>query len=229
LRVAIAVFVVIAGVVALARTHSDGPWLVALDASILVPLFLSASPAALMPLQARTAARWLERAFRNLASNATLGTRLRVSPWARVGADSSHFDELRLLVLPRVAMPGVLGLEVGLGWGSTPAGPSASPEILARVLEESPAAARLAVELPKLRALPGRRPEERVVRMLPRLPTHACTVALVRALAEALTDRRTAAAAAPFAAQERRRTFVPAEKGADGGDLAAAAVGEAAA
>ncbi len=129
---------------------------------------------------------------------------LRVSPWARVATGAAHHDELRLLILPRVAMPGVLGVEVGLAWTSTPVGWAASPEVLARVLEESPAAARLAVELPKARALPGRRPEERVVRMLPRLPTQASTVALVRALAETLTDRRMAVPPVPWVAQDRR-------------------------
>jgi hypothetical protein len=199
LAAAAAVILALAGVVILLRTHPDAPWLVALDASILVPLCLGGRPA-LVPRQTRAASRWLGRAFRRLEIEP-----LRVSPWARVGADS--FDELRLLVLPRAAMPGVLGLEIGLGWGNTPAGLSASPEVLARVLEESPAAARLAVELPKLRAVPGRRPEERVVRMLPRFPTHAGTIALVRALAETLTDRRTASPPRPFTAPDRRKVF----------------------
>jgi hypothetical protein len=254
---AVAVLMTLAGVAMLLRSHQNAPWLVALDGSVLVPLFLGSRAAGVVPFQARAAARWLGRAFQHLKT-----APLRVSPWARVGADSSRFrprpdrvgdvpsrfrprpdrvgdvpsrfDELRLLVLPRVAMPGVLGLEVGVGWGSTPVGVSASPEVLARVLEESPAAARLAVELPKLRALPGRRPEERVVRMLPRLPTHAATVALVRALAEALTDRRTSPPSRPFTAQDRRRVFAPvsaapAAKGADGVDLGAVAAGEAAA
>jgi hypothetical protein len=199
---AAAVVLGFAGVVMLLRTHPDAPWVVALDGSVLLPLFLGGRPA-LVPRQTRAAARWLGRAFRRLEIEP-----LRVSPWARMGADS--FDELRLLVLPRVAMPGVLGLEIGLGWGSTPVGLSASPEVLARVLEESPAAARLAVELPQLRAVPGRRPEERVVRMMPRVPTHAGTVALVRALAETLTDRRAAAPPRPFTAPDRRRVYAPA-------------------
>ncbi|MDP9151663.1 MAG: hypothetical protein M3O36_17210, partial [Myxococcota bacterium] len=49
----------------------------------------------------------------------------------------------------------------------------------------------------------GRRPEERVVRLLPRAPTPSSTVALARALAEALTDRR-AAAAPEWTSTDRR-------------------------
>jgi hypothetical protein len=128
---------------------------------------------------------------------------LRVFPWARVPAQGADFDEVRLLVQPRVAMPGLLGLEVGIAWATTPVGPAASPEVLARVLEESPAAARLTSEFPLVRTVRGRRPEERVVRMLPRTPTQAGTVALVRALAETLTDRRVSVVA-PYSAPERR-------------------------
>jgi hypothetical protein len=102
-------------------------------------------------------------------------------------------DELRLLVLPRAVMPGVIGVEIGRAWSTTPAGWAATPEVLVRVLEGSSAAAKLARVLPKARAMPGRRGEERVVRLVPRKASRACTVALTQGLAEALTDRRTSA------------------------------------
>ena len=62
-------------------------------------------------------------------------------------------------------MPGVLGIELGLAWSATPVGWSGAPEVLARVLDGSAAAARLARELPGMRAVPGRRPDERVIRL----------------------------------------------------------------
>ena len=65
-------------------------------------------------------------------------------------------------MLPRAAMPGVLGVEVGLAWSHTPVGWVGTPEVLARVLDGSAAAARLARELPAGASVPGRRPEERV-------------------------------------------------------------------
>jgi hypothetical protein len=87
-------------------------------------------------------------------------------------------------------MPGVIGLEVGLAWSSTPVGWAATPEVLVRVLEGSAAAGRLSRSLPHLRGVPGRGLHERVLRMLPRTPTRTSTLALVRGLAEALMDRR---------------------------------------
>jgi hypothetical protein len=116
-------------------------------------------------------------------------------------------DELRLLVLPRAAMPGLVGVEIGLAWSQTPVGWASTPEVLARFLEGSAAAARLTRELPGARTVPGRRPEERVVRMLPRRPSQRHAAALVRALTEAFTDRRTELA--PWAGSERRSPMAP--------------------
>jgi hypothetical protein len=102
-------------------------------------------------------------------------------------------------------MPGVLGIEIGLAWSATPVGWVATPEVLARVLDASAAAAKLACELPAARALPGRRPDERVVRLVPRAPTVAASVGLALALASALVDRRDPALGArPWTAPERR-------------------------
>jgi hypothetical protein len=120
---------------------------------------------------------------------------LRVAPWARIVSPASAGqlagpDELRLLVLPRVVMPGVVGVEVGRAWSATPAGWAGTPEVLVRVLEGSSAAAKLAQVLPRARSTPGRRTDERVVRLRPRRGTRAGTVALTQGLAEALTDRR---------------------------------------
>jgi hypothetical protein len=102
-------------------------------------------------------------------------------------------------------MPGLLGLEIGLAWSPTPVGWSNAPEVLARVLEGSPAAARLAQELPETRLVPGRRPDERVARLLPRTPTRAATTALARTLTEAFTDRRVALPPAAWTSPERRK------------------------
>jgi hypothetical protein len=119
-------------------------------------------------------------------------------------AKSLGIDELRLLVLPRVAMPGVVGVEIGLAWSSTPVGWTATPEVFARVLDGSAAAAKLARDLPGTRVVPGRRPDERVMRLLPRAPTRAGAIALVRGLADALTDRR-GVSAKPWTEAERRQ------------------------
>jgi hypothetical protein len=168
------------------RLDADAPWLVALDATALVPLFVTGRASQLPPHGVRSAVPWLSRLFRRLHGV----TCLRVTPWARVAPDGVAADELRLLVVPRVAMAGVIGLEVGLAWSSTPVCWAATPEVLVRVVDGSVAALALAREVPTARSVAGRRPGERVIRLLPRAPTRSSTVALVRALAEALTHGR---------------------------------------
>jgi hypothetical protein len=161
------------------------PWLVALDSAALAPLLMTGGARGLPPDGPAASAPWLAPVFERLRAVASL----RVAPWARV-AGGATVDELRLLVLPRASIPGLVGVEVGQAWSTTPAGWAASPEVLVRVLEGSSAAARLAQALPRARALPGRRADERVIRLRPRVGTRASTLALTESLAEALTDRR---------------------------------------
>lgn len=188
------------------RFDPQAGWLVVIDATALVPLAVTGRASQRPPDGVRSAAPWLARLFRALQRRPAL----RVAPWARP-------DELRLLVLPRVAMPGVVGVEVGLAWSSTPVGWAATPEVLARVLDGSAAAARLARDLPGTHVVPGRRPDERVMRLVPRAPTRAGAVALVRALADALTDRRSSVQATAWTEPDRRRA-----RPAASGDRAAA-------
>jgi hypothetical protein len=187
-----------ASALVLGRFDADGAWLVVLDAASLAPLFMTGRASQMPPHGVRSAASWLAGAFGRLHARPGL----EVAPWARVAPDGVTADELRLLAMPRVPMPGLIGLEVGLAWSSTPVSWAATPEVLARVLEGSPAAEKLARDLPRARAMLGRRSDERVVRLLPRSPTRSSTVALVRALAEALTDRR---GAHPDRPQEQAR------------------------
>jgi hypothetical protein len=187
------------GLALLARRYApDSPWLVALDATALVPLFVTGRSAQLPPDGGATAAPWLGPVYRRLQKIELL----RAVPWARVTLDGSTIDELRLKVVPRSAMPGLAGIELGLAWSSTTVGWSGSPEVLVRVLEGSAAAARLALTPSTEGLLPGRRPDERVLRVAPRLPTQAGALALTKAFAEALTDRRETAVT--WAAPERR-------------------------
>ena len=185
------------------RFDAEGPWLVAIDAVALLPLALTGRPSQLPPDGARSAARWLGRAHALLGRVGSL----RARPWARVPIEGSQPEELRLLVLPRAAMPGLVGVELGLAWSQTPVGWAPTPEVLARFLEGSAAAARLSRELPSARSVPGRRPDERVVRVLPRRPSQRHSVALVRALVEGFTDRRTEVAA--WSGSERRSPVAP--------------------
>ena len=120
-------------------------------------------------------------------------------------------DEVRILVLPRSAVPGLVGVEIGQAWNRTPVGWASVPELLVRVLEGSAAAAKLSQLTLNLKAavVVGRRPDERVVRLSPRAPSVANAVAIARVLAEGFTDRRTAGAAALRDGAERRGIPVP--------------------
>jgi hypothetical protein len=179
-------------------THSADPrlpWLVAMDAVAFLPLLLTGRGAGLPPDGARAGGPWLGGVFRRLRLDATL----RVAPWLRsvaaplpVASDTSPVggDELRLLVVPRAATPGLVGIEVGLAWSPTLVGWAANPEVLVRVLERSPAAARFGGAAPMVRTTFGRHADERVASLRPRSPDARGTTHLVRHLAEALRDRR---------------------------------------
>jgi hypothetical protein len=188
------------------RFGPEGPWLVVLDATALVPLLATGRSTDLPPDGACAASPWLAPLFDRLRAVASL----RVVPWARVVLGGSTIDEVRLLVLPRAVMPGVVGIEVGRAWSTTPTGWAATPEVLVRVLEGSSAAVKLTQVLPRARSFPGRRGDERVVRLRPRAGTRASTAALTRGLAEALTDRRAAAPARPWEGPVERRGARPA-------------------
>jgi hypothetical protein len=198
---------ILAILLAVAARHfsAQAAWLVALDASALVPLFATGRAADLSPDGARGAAPWLAPVFQRLRAIPSL----RVAPWARVVLGGATVDELRLLVLPRVVMPGVVGIEIGRAWSTTPAGWAATPEVLVRVLEGSSAAAKLAQVLPRARSLPGRRADERVVRLRPRAGTRASTIALTRGLVDAVTDRRAPASADAWEGLTERRSARP--------------------
>jgi hypothetical protein len=183
------------------RWSSHGSWLVSLDAAALAPLFVTGRSSQLPPDGARSAAPWLARAFRYLRTK----DKVRVVPWARVVVDASTVEELRLLVLPRVAMPGVVGIELGLAWCQAQTGWIAAPELLVRVLESSAAASKLSQTSAGSRTVTGRRPDERVVRLAPRSPTLEGAVALTCAIADLLTDRRMTLADESWAAGERRK------------------------
>jgi hypothetical protein len=165
---------------------AEGPYLVALDALVLVPIFFTGRMTQLAPHAVHDAAPRLRGIFRRLHKDKGL----RTVPWARVPLGQSCPDELRLLTLPRVAIPGLLGIEIGVAWADAPTGWAPSVELLVRVQEGSAAAARMAVLAPSVRRLPGRRQDERVVRLEPRVATRAGTLALARRLGIELVDRR---------------------------------------
>ncbi len=174
-------------------------WLILLDSVVLVPLFATGRGAQLPPDPARAPARVLQKLARLLADDKNL----KVLPWARIPVGQELPDELRLLVVPKGSMPGVVGIEVGMAWSATSTGYVGTPEVLVRVSDSSAAALKMSKLAPLSRAIPGRKQSERVIRLLPRLPGIDGTKSLVVRLGQELADRRLAEPA-PWGGSERR-------------------------
>ncbi len=175
-------------------------WLVPLDALAFLAISFTGSLAQLPPDRATAPGRRLLLLHRALKKDQTL----RVAPYARVPVGGTVPDELRLLVRPRASMEGVVGIEVGVAWIATPSGYASETEILVRVREASSAAARIAALAPGRPVVPGRKTDERVLRLVPTFGSRAGAVSLVKRLAKELRDRRKTLAAASWRGLERR-------------------------
>jgi len=169
----------------LCRFDTRAPFLVALDALALLPLVTTGRRSQLPP-RAQSSASWLGRLYLRLAKEDSL----RLAPWVRVPTGCTEADELRVLVVPRSAIPGLVGIEVGMCTWHAVTCYGRSPEVLVRVHESSAASARMTTLAAFPGPVPGRLPEERVYRLVPRLPTRDGTARLVRRLGRELADRR---------------------------------------
>ncbi len=111
--------------------------------------------------------------------------KLRAVPLARLPRGSSAPDEVRLLVQPRGALSGLIAVEVGTDHALGLGGTVSEPYVLLRVREGSPCAQVLPAQTSFQR---GRKPDERVAVLRPKLPTVAETAELVGELVEILTQ-----------------------------------------
>ena len=117
---------------------------------------------------------------------------MEVHPLARVPQGAAEPDELRLLVLPKPALPGLVAVEAGLDFHQGMLGVLPLPYVIVRVLENSEAAEAMPRGLLWTR---GRSAEERVAVLRPKVPTRKVTLELVKHLARRLSvatpsDRR---------------------------------------
>ena len=164
----------------------------ALDLLVLVPLLVGGGIARTAFARSR---RPLARAFRALAKRARGRDALAVKPWARTAAGQAghaEHEELRLRVEPGRAIPGTVGVELGLV--SSP-GAALRPEVLVRVRATSAASVRMAALAPWAASLPGLTADERVIRLSPRFPSLRLARKLTERVALALGDRRDRGAA----------------------------------
>ncbi|HVU05757.1 MAG TPA: hypothetical protein VHE30_28605 [Polyangiaceae bacterium] len=168
----------VAGALVAMRSSTFHGVAAALASTALFPVFFTGRSAELPPDPTRTPVRILEWLHDMLARDA----RLDVAPFVRLPLGQTRHDEIRLLVLPRQAVPGLVGIEVGVEYRAFPLGHVGLPFVLVRVREGSPAEDAL----PKGHLWTrGRTPDERVAALRPRFFARRALLALVRETASA--------------------------------------------
>lgn len=173
----------------------------------LAPLFYSGVAG---QLPSTALGRTLE-VLRPLSARIEKAGALRARLYGRVPKGEARWDEARLRALPKAAMPGVRGLEVGVVETRTLTGFLPTAEILVRVFDGSAAHLRLEgsreESLAGRQALPGREADEKVLRFAPSVSEPRDVEALLLALADELRDRRGVAKTRerrPYRGAERR-------------------------
>jgi hypothetical protein len=163
-----------------------------LGSTVLLPVFLTGRAHELPAVPGSDPRRMLERVLRGLRRRG-----LRAVPLARLPQGSRNADELRLLLQPRGALAGLMAIEVGTDYALGLGGIVAEPYVLLRVREASPCASALP---PQTSFQRGRKAEERVAVLRPKLPTVSETLALVAELLELLTQAPPPSSKAPSSA-----------------------------
>ncbi len=188
---ALAIVVILAVVAFALRTRVAGVAVaIPLAAAALVPLFLTGTRAQLPRAPADLAARLLGPA-RDMLGRLVDLTHVEVRCLARYGEGSSSYDEVRLSCAPTDPMPGLRTIELALAGALPGASPSAAlPEVLVRFDDASPAASKIAQLAPGIRVVPGRSPEEKVLRLSPRVPTPSGAALLLARLSSDLEGKR---------------------------------------
>jgi hypothetical protein len=151
-----------------------------LGSAVLLPVFLTGRLQELPAVPGGDPRRLLQRVLTGLRRRG-----LRAVPLARLPQGCSEADELRILVQPRGALAGLLAVEVGTDHALGLGGIVAEPYVLLRVREDSPCAQAMPAQTSFQR---GRKAEERVAVLRPKLPTVSETLALLNELLEVLTQ-----------------------------------------
>ncbi len=157
--------------------------LVALDATPFLAVFFTGRLDQLLPDLAVAPVPFFRRVVR-FAERAYPG--IRIVPRVRVPAGSADSDELRIALLPIRPVRGLFAVEIGVSYAPGLGGYSMLPEILVRYQSKSDCEARASGLAQHGRIQRGRKPEERVLSLSPKLPTARMTASLAVALLRAL-------------------------------------------
>jgi len=156
--------------------------LAAFGGAALMPVFFTGRASELVRDRVAFSRGFMRRLSRALRERA----RAKAVAWGRVPDGSGDPDELRVLIQPKDGLPGLVALETGLDAQRGLGGVVGIPFVIVRAKEGSRAQSALPRGAIWTR---GRKPDERVAILSPKLPTVALTVALVERLLEALTDQ----------------------------------------
>jgi hypothetical protein len=187
--VAAAVALAVAACAAVLRHHVPYAHVaIPLVATALVPLFATGTRAQLPLTPEELAARVLAPARDALAAVVDLA-HVDLVPIARLREGTRRIDEVRLACSPRVRVKGLRSIELALA--TSPDGASAAiPQVLVRFDDGSSAAQKIAALAPGMEIVVGRVPEEKVLRVTPRVPTARDAARLVARLLRELEGRR---------------------------------------
>jgi hypothetical protein len=166
------------------QTSSYAGYVIVFDTAVLFPLFGTGRRAELPGDPVFGPGPSLGRIAKKLRKL----PKTRAIAWGRLPLGSSQFDELRLLCAPKVPLRGLAGIEVGLVHVGGLGGSIYLPEVLVRVIDGSPAHEAFLQRMPGSRWVRGRRADERVTSLKPRIPTMAMTTMLVARLLEQATE-----------------------------------------
>lgn len=199
---ALAVVAAVAGLAFALRLRVAGAVVaIPLTATALVPIFTTGVRAQLPLRPEGLAARVLRPVRDALARIVDLG-HVDLSCIARV-RDDARVDEVRLACAPSERIPGLRAIELGVATSRDLADRAAIPEVLVRYDDGSEAAAKIAGIAQGAKVVPGRSPDERVLRLAPNAPSSGETARLLARLLADLEERRSAESAAWNGAERR--------------------------
>jgi hypothetical protein len=156
--------------------------LVALGGAACMPVFFTGRASDAVRDRVSFSRRFMRELSRALRGR----VRAKTVAWGRVPDGSHEPDELRVLIQPKDGLEGLVALETGLDAQRGLGGVVGVPFVIVRAKEGSPAQAALPRGVIWAR---GRKPDERVAILSPKLPTVGLTVALVDKLVGVLAGQ----------------------------------------